>query len=107
MCTQILHELQPLQNKKDAFSKAVDTEILKSRSEIRVKKRPNTNTLVQKTSQILYRYNTFFKKPTLHLGDADTYFKHSLRNYNDFDLLRFNKWDSKLLGLSVKQVSSK
>lgn len=84
-----------LQNKYTA--RKVDSEIIKPRTEQRTKKKSTSYTFLQKSTEILQTYNALFKKPLHHLGDADTYFKQSLRNYNDIDLLKNSKWNTNLV----------
>lgn len=63
---------------------------------MRIKKKSVSNSLLQKTNHILQTYNALFRKPSFHFGDADTYFKQTLRNYDDFDFLKAPKCDTKL-----------
>ncbi|KAJ8924761.1 hypothetical protein NQ315_000914 [Exocentrus adspersus] len=56
--------------------------------EQRVKKKIASNPLIQKNLNFLHNYSSIFRKPAAHFGDADSYFKKSLRSYEAFDIIR-------------------
>lgn len=70
--------------------------------ENRVKKKIASNPLIQKNINFLQTYNNLFRKPLSHFGDADSYFKKSLRSYEALDIIR----DLKLQNLFVKTAKS-
>ncbi|CAH2009726.1 unnamed protein product [Acanthoscelides obtectus] len=70
--------------------------------DLRVKKKISSNPLIQKNIAFLQTYNNLFKKPSHHqIGDADAYFRQSLRS-ETFDLIR----DLNLEAHLVKSVKS-
>lgn len=93
------------QNKKSDSSdrivpiKRIDSETTKPSSSIQRNKRKNTTNIFQRTNQILHTYNSIFKKSFDRPGDAETYFRQTLRNYDDFELVRTTtpKSENKLL----------
>lgn len=56
--------------------------------ENRVKKKIASNPLIQRNINFLQTYNNLFRKPSNHFGDADSYFKKSLRSYGALDIIR-------------------
>lgn len=69
--------------------KRIDSETVKPSSSIQRNKRRNTtNNVFQRTNQLLHTYNSIFKKPFDRPGDAETYFRQTLRNYDDFELVK-------------------
>ncbi|XP_017775128.1 PREDICTED: putative leucine-rich repeat-containing protein DDB_G0290503 [Nicrophorus vespilloides] len=53
-------------------------------------KKKSSASLFERSTILLNSYSTIFKKTIYHLGDADTYFRKSLRNY-DIDFIGFKK----------------
>lgn len=72
-------------NHSNISVKRLESEIVKNYGDLKGKKPSTLNTYLQKSAQLLQSYNQFFQT-TQNLGDANSYFKQSLRNYEKFDV---------------------
>ncbi|XP_030766012.1 myosin-11 [Sitophilus oryzae] len=75
--------------------------------ELRARNRVSSNPLIQKNIGFLQTYNNLFKKPVNLLGDADSFFRKSLRNYSDsLDIIRELRLEKKISNHKKNSSSS-
>lgn len=83
-------------SQSNLLSKKSQIDFSKETNEGRAKLKQASNSFIKKSAKILQSYKAVFNKPNIYsYGDADTYFKQSLRNYDDYELTKTINWGLK------------